>query len=572
MFDYVIVGGGSAGCVLASRLSADPSKQVALLEAGPDTPPESVSSEIYAASFLPHYFGEATYWTKLEAYLDPVGNKSVEEMMRTQTPRRYEQARIMGGGSTVNGQVAIRGLPGDYDEWEAVGAEGWNWRNCLPYFKRLERDMDFDGPMHGKSGPIPIRRCFPPDWGAFSLAFRDSLAQNGIPYYEDCHAEFGDGCFPFPRNNILTHRVSTAIGYLDSAVRLRRNLTIMPNTALRAIAFDGNRAVAVQADREGAPARIEGREIVVCAGALHSPAILMRAGIGPGEQLQALGIAVRADRPGVGANLLEHPLAGIGIHLKPEGRLAPTMRNNFTLNMRFSSGLEGCPGQDMKLSVSNRFAWSKAGAHFGTVQFGPNKSYSQGFVRLRDASPASEPIVAFNLMSDPRDLTRMMNAVRFVIGVLQTPPARDLSYAIFPGVYGEMIRNLMTQSKLNTFLTDMAATMLNMGGAPRRFVTNMVMKSNLTVDDLLRDDAKLEAWIRQGVQGDWHACGTCKMGAPDDRAAVVDPHCRVYGVEGLRVVDASVMPTIPAANTNISTIMIAEKMSDAILGRPVPAA
>ena len=140
IFDYVIVGGGSAGCVLANRLSADPSKQVALLEAGPDTPPEHISTEIYALSFLPHYFGEECYWTKLEAYVDPIGNHSVEEMMRSQKPRRYEQARIMGGGSTVNGQVAIRGLPSDYDEWDSLGARGWRWEDCLPYFRRLERE------------------------------------------------------------------------------------------------------------------------------------------------------------------------------------------------------------------------------------------------------------------------------------------------------------------------------------------------------------------------------------------------------------------------------------------------
>ena len=234
IFDYVIVGGGSAGCVLANRLSADPSKQVALLEAGPDTPPEHISTEIYALSFLPHYFGEECYWTKLEAYVDPIGNHSVEEMMRSQKPRRYEQARIMGGGSTVNGQVAIRGLPSDYDEWDSLGARGWRWDDCLPYFRRLERDMDFDGPLHGKEGPIPIHRTFPPDWGAFSLAFRDSLAKKGIPYYDDCHGQFGDGCFPFPRNNILTHRVSTAMGYLDGATRLRKNLHILAKTALAA--------------------------------------------------------------------------------------------------------------------------------------------------------------------------------------------------------------------------------------------------------------------------------------------------------------------------------------------------
>ena len=568
IFDYLIVGGGSAGCVLANRLSADGRRQVALVEAGPDTPPEHISDEIYGLSFLPHYFSEGCYWTRLEAYVDPIGNRSVEEMMRSHKPRRYEQARIMGGGSTVNGQVALRGLPSDYDEWQQLGADGWSWQDCLPYFKRLERDMDFDGPLHGKEGPIPIHRTFPPDWGAFSLAFRDALAKKGIPYYDDCHADFGDGCFPFPRNNILAHRVSTAIGYLDGATRLRKNLHILANAMLEELEFEGRRAVAVAIRRDGQRQRIEAREIIVSAGALHSPAILMRAGIGEGDQLRAQGIEVRADRPGVGANLQEHPLVGLGIHLRPEGRLPATMRNNFMLNMRFSSHLEGCPGQDMKLSVSNRFAWSKAGAHFGTVQLGPNKAYSKGFVRLRDHDPRSEPIVAFNLLADPRDLRRTVDAVRFAIDVLQTPPASELAHSIFPGIYGEMIRNLTTQSRLNKLVTDLAAHLLDVGGAARKLVMGLAMKSKVGIEELAGDDRKMEDWICEGVQGDWHACGTCKMGAADDRSAVVDPEGRVYGVESLRVVDASIMPTIPAANTNITTIMIAEKLADALAGRP----
>ncbi len=234
---------------------------------------------------------------------------------------------------------------------------------------------------------------------------------------------------------------------------------------LEELEFEGRRAVAVAIRRDGQRQRIEAREIIVSAGALHSPAILMRAGIGEGDQLRAQGIEVRADRPGVGANLQEHPLVGLGIHLRPEGRLPATMRNNFMLNMRFSSHLEGCPGQDMKLSVSNRFAWSKAGAHFGTVQLGPNKSYSKGFVRLRDQDPRSEPIVAFNLLADPRDLRRTVDAVRFAIDVLQTSPASELAHSIFPGIYGEMIRNLTTQSRLNKLVTDLAAHLLDVGGA-----------------------------------------------------------------------------------------------------------
>jgi 5-(hydroxymethyl)furfural/furfural oxidase len=292
--------------------------------------------------------------------------------------------------------------------------------------------------------------------------------------------------------------------------------------------------------------------------------MLMRAGIGPADHLQERGIALLADRPGVGSNLQDHPLVGFGLHIKPAARLSPTLKNNFMLHMRWSSKHEGCTATDMKLSVSNRFSWSKMGEQLATIQFGPNKAYSKGFVRLQSANPEDEPLVAFNLLSDPRDLARIKQAVRFVHDILTHPPMTDMYTFAWPGIYADAVRNLQPQTAWNTLVTDAAAILLDMGGPARRFVLNIAVNPRYSLDGILRDEKLMEEWIRAGVQGDWHACGTCRMGRKDDRMAVVDPSGRVYGVDGLRVVDASIMPSVPCANTNISTIMIGEKMADTI--------
>lgn len=564
-FDYIIVGGGSAGCVLANRLSADPRIQVALIESGPDTHPEHISDQIYSLPFLPHYFEDAYYWKAIEAYMDPIGNAGLAELRRSGKSRVYEQAKVMGGGSTVNGQVAIRGLPSDYDEWVDLGAKGWSFEECLPYFKKLERDLDFSGEFNGSSGPLPIHRIFPDQWGGLSLAFREALREQGIPYYDDCHSNFGDGCFPFPKNNVYGHRVSAVLAYLDGATRQRRNLHLVPDSSVSRVVFDERRASGVLVLRDGEHCVYSGDEIIVSCGALNSPGLLMRSGVGPGEHLSELGIDVVFDSQGVGRNLQEHPLVGIGMHLKPEARLSPSLRSNFLINSRFSSNHPGCPAQDMKLSVSNRFAWSKIGSQLGTVQFGPNKAYSQGVVSLKGPDLNSGIVAAFNLLSDPRDLQRMIDGVRFAHRLVTSSPVSNMINMAFPGVYSDMMRNLTTVSKKNKVLTDFAAFILDNSGPFQKTATKAMAGAWTDLGTILKNETALVDWIRRGVQGDWHACGTCKMGSASDRMAVVDHQGWLKGVDGVRVVDASIMPSVPCANTNVTTMMIAEKVADDIL-------
>lgn len=567
-FDYIVVGGGSSGCVLASRLSEDPATRVLLVEAGPDTPPYDVPESIYAEGYLPDYFSEIRYWTDLTVYRDPTGNRAPSQVEAELAAHRYEQARVMGGGSSVNGQVALRGIPSDYDGWAAGGAYGWTYDECLPYFRRLERDMDFAGSEHGQDGPIAIQRTLPEDWAGFALAFREAMGERGLAYADDCHAVHRDGCFPFPKNNVYGRRVSTAVGYLTSVVRRRPNLKIVSDTLVERILFEGSAACGVEtARRGGGPSAVyRAGEVILCAGALHSPAMLMRAGIGPGEHLSETGIAVRSDLPGVGQNLQDHPLVGIGVHLKPEARLNSKMLNSFLVYGRFTSGLDGCPRGDMKISLGNRFDQTPIGHQIGVVRVGPDKALSRGEVRLKSDRPSQEPYVSFNLLSDPRDLARMKLGIRFAIGLLQSPAIAAASYSVFAGAYTDWIRRLSRKTVLNRIITKSGALALDSHAVIRKLIMGMAA-SGYDIERMKTDDLELERFIRDTVLGNWHACGTVAMGSRGNRMACVDPEGRVFGVDRLRVADASVMPSIPCANINLTTIMIAEKLSDAVRGR-----
>jgi 5-(hydroxymethyl)furfural/furfural oxidase len=564
-YDYIIVGGGSAGSVLANRLSARSANKVLLLEAGQDTPHGKVPAAILDSYPGTAYLNPNYTWNKLKVTTEVISHNNPDE--RPPPLRTYEQARILGGGSSINGQLANRGAPTDYDEWHQRGAIGWDWNNVLPYFKKVERDMDFDGPWHGQEGRIPVRRIFPDLWPEHSKAVGKAFEEQGYKFIQDQNAEWEDGYFPITISNAYERRVSAAIGYLDPGTRLRDNLTISTDTVAAELLFDGQRCIGVKAMVAGRPQDFHGHEIILSCGAIHSPAHLMRSGIGPAAHLREMGIPVRAALPGVGQRLQDHPAVAVAAFLKPHARIIHDYsRRHIYTALRYSSGLEGIPAGDMFTVVTNKTSWHAVGEQIGSFIITVYKTYSEtGQVRLRTANWSDEPSVDFNLLSDQRDLERMMDGVRRFGALHLTPIMKTVTDDPFPASYSDKVRQVGLLSRKNKLITDALAMALDGPAALRRYLMQNLVMEGITLQDVLTDDDKCEAFVRKAAVGVWHASCTCRMGSDDDPMAVTDPAGRVRGVAGLRVVDASVFPVVPCANTNFPVLMTAEKMADAIL-------
>ena len=399
-YDYIIVGGGSAGSVMANRLSAKSSNKVLLCEAGQDTPHGKVPPEILDSYPGTAYFDPRFHWTELKVHTEVISHNRPEE---DRPPlRKYEQARVLGGGSSINGQLANRGAPTDYDEWEARGAAGWNWNAVLPYFKKVERDMDFDGPWHGKDGRIPVRRIFPDLWNGHAKAVAKAFEEAGFQYVQDQNGEFKDGYFPITISNLYDRRVSAAIGYLDPGTRLRDNLTISALTQVKELLFEGTRCVGVKALVDGRETEFRGGEVIVSSGAIHSPAHLLRAGIGPAGQLRDLGIEVVAHVPGVGQRLMDHPAISVSSFIKPDYRLNGLTRRHILLALRYSSGIGGAPAGDMFVVGVSKSSWHAVGEQIGSLLAAVYKTFSEtGQVKLASRDWRAEPVVEFNLLVRP---------------------------------------------------------------------------------------------------------------------------------------------------------------------------
>src|SRR5499427_2392873 len=510
-YDYIIVGGGSAGSVMANRLSAKSSNKVLLCEAGQDTPHDRVPPEILDSYPGTAYFDPRFHWTELKVQTEVISHNNPTE--RAVPLRKYEQARVLGGGSSINGQLANRGAPTDYAEWESRGAKGWGWNDVLPYFKKVERDMDFDGPWHGKEGRIPVRRIFPNMWNGHAKAAADAFEEAGFEYIQDQNAEFKDGYFPITISNLYDRRVSAAIGYLDPGTRLRDNLTVSALTQVKQLLFEGTRCVGVKALVDGKETEFRGGEVIVSSGAIHSPTHLLRAGVGPAGHLRDLGIDVVAHVPGVGQRLMDHPSISVSSFIKPECRLNGLTRHHILLGLRYSSGIGGAPPSDMFVASLSKSAWHAVGEQIGSLFARPYKTYSEtGQVKLASRDWMAEPIVELNLLSDRRDLERLMDAFRRLGTMQLSAPLRQATSDPFPKSYTERIRTSGVVNTKNKLIADVIAGLLDGPAWLRRMMIDKVIVEGYRFDELMREDDALEEFIRKASIGVWHATCTCRMG------------------------------------------------------------
>lgn len=563
MYDYIIVGGGSAGSVLANRLSARSATKVLLCEAGQDTPPGNEPPEIRDSYSGTAYFDPRFHWTELKVHTQVVSHNNPQE---NRPPlRKYEQARVLGGGSSINGQMANRGAPTDYNEWQARGAEGWGWDNVLPFFKKVERDLDFDGPWHGKDGRIPVRRIPVEHWTKHAKAVGEACKLAGFKFLPDQNGEFVDGYFPVTHSNASEQRVSAAMGYLDAATRQRANLTISTETQVKSLLFDGTRCTGVVAMVKGQETEFRAREVILSSGAIHSPAHLMRAGIGPVGQLRDLGIPVVAALEGVGQRLMDHPSIALSSFIRRGARMNEHTRRHIQAGLRYSSDLPGVPKGDMFVAIISKSAWHAVGEQIASLLTFINKTYSEtGQVKLASRDWRVEPTVEFNLLSDKRDLDRLMSGFRKMAALQLSEPMKAVTDNPFPAAYSDRVRQIGVVNAKNKFVTSVVAALMDGPAALRRFMIDRFVVEGFTFEQVMTDDEALEAFVRKAAIGVWHASCSCRMGRPDDPMAVVDNQGRVRGVQGLRVVDASIFPVVPCANTNFPTLMTAEKVADAM--------
>jgi 5-(hydroxymethyl)furfural/furfural oxidase len=374
------------------------------------------------------------------------------------------------------------------------------------------------------------------------------------------NGSFEDGFAPVPISHDRATRSSTATGYLPLAVRRRANLTVMAEAEVERILFDGRRATGVTVRRGNETLLLSADHVVVCAGGLRSPWLLLKSGIGPASHVSESGIKPLVDRPGVGGNLQDHPTVSIVAYTAPSGR-RKAFRHNY-VNLVYSSGISGAPAGDMVMSVICKTAWHALGDRLGALSTYVGKPFSRGKLGLNPGNPSAGPSVNFNWLSDERDVDRASESFRLMATILRSPQVSPAVQEIFAAGFSPKVKKVGALTTYNRFLTTLAGLTMDASSFLRHQIIRNVAADGPTVDELLADERMRKGYLRATTTGIWHPCGTCRMGSSADPMAVVDPSGSVIGVENLTVADASIMPEIPTTNLNIPTVMVAEHIAD----------
>lgn len=504
-YDVIVVGGGSAGSVVAARMAEDPDTTVLLLEAGTDYPDLANLPEDIQNGHTRTAEDERSEhnWALRGTITEEQGEIHVA------------QGKVIGGGGSINGQVFLRGIPQDFDDWASWGNEEWSYTKVLPYFRKAETDLDIKDDFHGTDGPLPISRKVGETWPVIQSAFHTACLQNGFDTTDDMNGVEPTGVGVVPMNNQKGVRMSTAITHL-APMRHHLNLTIRGNVFARKILIENRQVTGVEVESGGEVFTVESNKVVLSAGALKSPHILMLSGIGPKDQLDEYGIDVLQDTPGIGANLRNHPISPISFRVKEGIKLQPDA-SGVRIALRYTAkGSDD--SNDMMMTTSSLFSpftGEMLPDRIGRISCVIELPAGAGFVRLNSADPAVQPKFDYRYFSHPEDMRRMRDGIRLAVKMLETDAYKDVS--------------------------DGRVT---------------------PTEEILTDDDALDLWIRQTVGSARHVSGTCKIGPDSDPMAVVDQQCRVKGFQGLWIADSSVMPQVPRANANATAIMIGERVAD----------